>query len=458
MAGLRAFFRVPRRASGLPWRELAAVLRQPALWLPVAGVAMVAALLLEAAVRADRQRASLQYAAMLRTEAELIRSRIEGRVAHAVAPVEGIALLVGAGRLPDAATLDALAAGLAAREPLFRSLAVAPDLVIRSVHPYRGNEAALGIDFRADPAGQEAVRAYEEGRLVLAGPFPLRQGGVGLSARVPYREAAGGSGLLSITLDFEALLQASGLLAFAETRRFALRPRLAEGSVGAVFLGDPELPPDHSLMLDIRLPGASWEWRIDTAQPATGTAPPSLRYGLPAAVMLVLLVAALAFTRAWYAHLARHDPLSGLPNRRALFERLEQRVARREALAGKCCLMALDLDGFKAVNDRHGHREGDRVIEAVGHYLRSLGEAGLWAARRSGDEFVLLACGRVPGDPGLQAVVAGLPAALRRLLGSDFGVSASAGEALLDAGDATADQWLKRADDALYEAKRRRAR
>ncbi|WP_164156758.1 putative bifunctional diguanylate cyclase/phosphodiesterase, partial [Sandarakinorhabdus rubra] len=82
----------------------------------------------------------------------------------------------------------------------------------------------------------------------------------------------------------------------------------------------------------------------------------------------------------------RRCPLTGLPNRRGFLEELERRLARGEAFA----LMIVDLDGFKQVNDRHGHSVGDRMITRIGFRLRTADPA-LYAARLGGDEFAVLA-------------------------------------------------------------------
>ncbi|MGA0533952.1 diguanylate cyclase domain-containing protein [Hansschlegelia sp. KR7-227] len=86
-------------------------------------------------------------------------------------------------------------------------------------------------------------------------------------------------------------------------------------------------------------------------------------------------------------HLARHDALTGLPNRVGLMHAIEERADRRVAL------LYLDLDGFKAVNDGHGHAAGDRLLTCAADRLRTLLRSGDFAARIGGDEFVVVARG-----------------------------------------------------------------
>jgi len=90
------------------------------------------------------------------------------------------------------------------------------------------------------------------------------------------------------------------------------------------------------------------------------------------------------------AELALNDPLTGLPNRRALFETLPRQLAQTQRSGAALSLLSLDLDGFKAVNDTLGHDEGDRVLIMVAQALRQTLRAGDLPVRMGGDEFVAL--------------------------------------------------------------------
>jgi diguanylate cyclase (GGDEF)-like protein len=143
-------------------------------------------------------------------------------------------------------------------------------------------------------------------------------------------------------------------------------------------------------------------------------------------------------------HLAHHDPLTGLPNRR----RLEQELARELIRSGRqdspLCVVALDLDDLKAFNDASGHAAGDRLLRrASGAWADALRATDL-IARVGGDEFVAL----LPGCPPEQA--ADLVQRLRD--GYPLGHSFSAGIACWD-GRETAELLLNRADASMYEAK-----
>ena len=157
--------------------------------------------------------------------------------------------------------------------------------------------------------------------------------------------------------------------------------------------------------------------------------------------------------------LAYHDALTGLPNRRLLFERLQESLGRTNG-SHRGALLFSDLDRFKQINDTLGHKVGDALLQAVaGRMLRVVGEQGL-VAHTGGDEFAVLLEG-LDNDPeraGLQARE--LAEKLRRSMHEPFGIgsqyhqmSVSIGVALFDGPDTGADELLKRADMAMYQAK-----
>jgi diguanylate cyclase (GGDEF)-like protein len=154
---------------------------------------------------------------------------------------------------------------------------------------------------------------------------------------------------------------------------------------------------------------------------------------------------------------AREDALTGLLNRRGFTERLEVEVARAHRDGAGLALVMLDLDGFKAVNDREGHEMGDRVLARIGAILAATIRDGDVAARIGGEEFVLV----LPREGAREAaVVAERVRALsagperRASHGVPGGASLtlSAGVAAASAPHDGAD-LLERADRALYAAK-----
>jgi diguanylate cyclase (GGDEF)-like protein/PAS domain S-box-containing protein len=151
-------------------------------------------------------------------------------------------------------------------------------------------------------------------------------------------------------------------------------------------------------------------------------------------------------------HMADHDALTGLFNRRRFEEELERHVAhgRRYGMSG--ALLLLDLDDFKEVNDRHGHRAGDRVLSAVAVVLRHRLRESDIVARFGGDEFAVLM--PVGGAEEAAELADLLEAAVSRDVPAPTGpLQASVGIALFEE-STTADEILSRADDAMYAQKR----
>jgi diguanylate cyclase (GGDEF)-like protein len=152
-------------------------------------------------------------------------------------------------------------------------------------------------------------------------------------------------------------------------------------------------------------------------------------------------------------HQATHDPLTGLPNRAAVLGKLSAALADAGHRVGLCYL---DLDGFKAVNDKHGHGAGDQLLVTLASRIdRIAGGHGVLAARIGGDEFVLLA-ETSPGLHGMIAVVTDILAEISQpvpLRAESVSVSACAGIVERHAAETTAETMVANADAALYEAK-----
>ncbi len=154
-------------------------------------------------------------------------------------------------------------------------------------------------------------------------------------------------------------------------------------------------------------------------------------------------------------HMAFHDGLTGLPNRRLLMERLQQLVSMARREPRQIVLMFLDLDGFKAINDTLGHAIGDEVLKIVAHRLRGLLRTTDTVARLGGDEFVLL-LDNPDGQESIETIGGRVIAVLNEEMA--FGetrtrIGTSIGIAVFRDGDDSAETLLKKADNAMYEAK-----
>ncbi|MGZ5213106.1 MAG: diguanylate cyclase domain-containing protein [Actinomycetota bacterium] len=153
---------------------------------------------------------------------------------------------------------------------------------------------------------------------------------------------------------------------------------------------------------------------------------------------------------------ALHDPLTGLPNRDLLDEGLRSALARARRAGTQVAVMFLDLDGFKDVNDRMGHAVGDDVLRALAERLVASARGGDMVARLGGDEFVIVV-EDVRSEEQAEASTARFLDEVRRpvvLGGTRVTLDASIGLVVAGAADMEPDEILRRADSAMYEAKR----
>lgn len=163
--------------------------------------------------------------------------------------------------------------------------------------------------------------------------------------------------------------------------------------------------------------------------------------------------------------LAFYDPLTGLPNRRLLFDRLQQALGTSSRTRQYAALMMFDLDNFKNINDRHGHPAGDRFLCEVASRLTDKVRSGDTVARLGGDEFVIVLEGLKTNLREAQQHVSYFAERILHSLSQPYALddlilhsSASIGIALFrdpasDLVAQEAEELMKRADIAMYEAK-----
>lgn len=156
-------------------------------------------------------------------------------------------------------------------------------------------------------------------------------------------------------------------------------------------------------------------------------------------------------------HIAHYDALTGLPNRVLLVDRLKQSMASALRHARPLAIAYLDLDGFKAINDNHGHSVGDKLLAQVANRMKQVLRDGDTVARMGGDEFVAVL-------QDLDGITSSVPIVLRLLSAASqpveigelsLRVSASIGVTYFpqQQEDVDADQLVRQADQAMYQAK-----
>jgi diguanylate cyclase (GGDEF)-like protein len=274
------------------------------------------------------------------------------------------------------------------------------------------------------------------------------------------------------------VVDADAVLAGALPERVDLHATMvgvtADGSVDEVASAgttDADAPGTVQRIEPLEIVGG-WHLDVDVKPPSTIADANLAALGAGASGLIVLgLVVALVRVmatskeRAWelvrartaeLSHQALHDPLTGLPNRSLVADRADQLLARARRDGGVPAALFLDLDGFKTVNDTFGHHAGDQLLVAAAHRLRTTVRDAETVGRIGGDEFVVLLDGRHDGA-GVAAVAQRIVEAFSEPfdlgdLGDDaVVVGASIGIAI--GLRPTADDLLRDADTALYEAK-----
>ena len=153
-------------------------------------------------------------------------------------------------------------------------------------------------------------------------------------------------------------------------------------------------------------------------------------------------------------HDAMHDPLTALPNRRALMIAMNA-VINDAAASGSHALILLDLNGFKAVNDRHGHGAGDHLLETIARRVRTAVDGTRVPARLGGDEFAVF-CPGVRHADEIRLLAHHLVASIEQpieIAGVELRVGAGAGIAFYPQDAHTTPDLFRCADAALYRAK-----
>ncbi len=193
---------------------------------------------------------------------------------------------------------------------------------------------------------------------------------------------------------------------------------------------------------------------IDQLPPTTTLTFRTLNEASYLAVVAVAIagLSQLRQTQAQLERAATNDPLTNVHNARAFSEELAQELGRNRRYGRPLALIYLDLDDFKRVNDAHGHVTGDAVLRLVADAMRLAVRAADIVGRLGGDEFGVL----MPETDGAVAHAAALRLAsgIRTVFRGTPSVTASIGVVSVTGTEAGTDELLRKADEAMYEAKR----
>jgi diguanylate cyclase (GGDEF)-like protein len=340
-----------------------------------------------------------------------------------------------------------------------RNFGVAIGYRLTYVYPLAGNERAIGLYYPDQPAQWPVISAIvASGKAALAGPVDLVQGGRGIIYRVPLFIDGKYWGLLSTVIDADTFFQTIADEVHDNRYRFALRGKDGKGMSGERIWGEVALfdQPD-AVIQEIDVPGGRWAVAV-TARSDDHLQNTDFIIRLLSGTLgglIAWMLYALMRSRTELAHRAMYDDLTGLPNRILLEDRAEMAFARQHRAPDQlCALMFIDLDGFKGINDEHGHKAGDAVLRATAERAKAAVRINDTVARWGGDEFIVLL--ENVTQEMLESLMARLRASLESVVefeGRHLKIGISMGMAVHPDTGGDLDETLRIADQRMYEDK-----
>ncbi len=289
------------------------------------------------------------------------------------------------------------------------NLQLAPEGIIRKVHPLQGNEQAIGHNILVDDKRRdEALLAVKERRLTLAGPFELVQGGVAVIGRNPVFLRLGDResfwGFTSALIYLDDLLKSTDLETLeAKGYRFVIEKKEEKTGEWRQF-SRSKLDIGQTFVASIvNVPNGFWRIKLSPGVVANS-------WWSLLLLVIALVVAALGAYFTYrillepiklrrlvkektkeLEYLAFHDALTGLASRRLLQEKINEHLERVRHTDNILGVLYLDLDNFKRINDTMGHDMGDQLLQAIALRVQSCVSQGVdIVSRMGGDEFAVL--------------------------------------------------------------------
>jgi diguanylate cyclase (GGDEF)-like protein len=263
-------------------------------------------------------------------QVSLIRAKLEGDINGDVQLVRGLVSAISTEPNMTQARFAELSTNLLRSPTRIRNIAGAPGLVVGLEYPMKGNEAAIGLDYRKNEKQREAaLRARDTGDVVLAGPLDLVQGGRGFIARFPvFTDQSGGDktfwGIVSAIIDVDRLYRDSGLIGGDLSIDVAITGKDAKGIEGARFLGEPRVVNDRPVTVDVSVPSGSW--RIAATPKGGWDAAPSNRWILRLGILVAGLMIVVPAWLIGQLVEERREHFLRLRERERELERLSQRL------------------------------------------------------------------------------------------------------------------------------------
>lgn len=392
-----------------------------------------------------------------------LRSRLEQTINVHLSALQTTEALILADPAIDKASFQRLAEALQQQLPAVAEIQLSPDGVVRFAYPPERAAKVRGLNLLSLPGQKELVQqTIRDGKMRVAGPLRLYQGGTGIIARNPVYLGSNGDrkfwGFVTLVLDYEKFMAHFPVLFNDPELEFALRGKDGMGSAGELFAGEAATFSEQAITATVSLPNGEWQL---AARPRGGWPDARPNSGLFTALSALLVLGIGALTLAVRSrgnaieHMATTDALTGLLSRHALMQRAKTEIQRALRYGRPLSLIMLDIDDFKKVNDTWGHACGDAVLVGFSKRVASLVRSSDILGRIGGEEFAIVApeTNRQQATSLAEHIRSGVMNLVIEFGRERIARTMSCGVAQLQGEDDDLESLMAAADKALYQAK-----
>ena len=390
-------------------------------------------------------------------------SAVEKVIQHALSATHTLAVMVHQGNGQVQGYTDLVHYMM----PMYKgayALSLAPDGVMRQIEPAIQNRSVLNHDLFEHKDRAKEIAQIREGELKFVGPFQLLQGPQGAIGMLPvFLQRPSGEkyfwGYTLVSLKFPDAFEDVHLENLEKEGYAYSLTGLHRFENKQVVMQQSQLPlGEDAVHVPIQIHGVDWILNVSKTGEPTSFKRLFFEYVLVffAALLMGWLAYALiklAEQSAQLKAIAMIDPLTELPNRRMLSSKLGGLILKSKTNEVVVCY--LDLDGFKAVNDRLGHAVGDQLLKLVAARLKACVREHDVIARVGGDEFIVV-LSKLTSVKEAETVITRIIQAIDQPFAvsqEKVEVTVSIGAAIYDVDGEEADQLLRASDQAMYIAK-----
>jgi diguanylate cyclase (GGDEF)-like protein len=392
-----------------------------------------------------------------------LRARLEQTINVHLSALQTTEALILANPAIDDPSFQRIAKALQEQLPAVAEIQLSPGGVVRFVYPPERAAKVRGLNLLTLPGQREVIQQIiRDGKMRVAGPLRLYQGGTGIIARNPVYLNPNGDrefwGFVTLILDYERFMAHFPELSNDPELEFALRGKDGLGSAGELFAGGAATFSDQAITATVNLPNGEWQL---AAQPRGGwpDARPNSGLFIGLSALLVLGIGALTMVVRSRGnaieHMATTDSLTGVLSRHAFMQRAKTEIQRALRYGRPLSLIMLDVDDFKKVNDTWGHACGDAVLIGFSKRVTSLVRSSDMLGRIGGEEFAIVApeTDRQQAMSLAEHIRSGVMDLVIECGSERIARTLSCGLAQLQGADDDLTILMASADKALYQAK-----